>query len=84
MKDMKVRDDKGNIITRTVTILYLPEGSVLGGELFLMASKPVHQIITSLSATYSIHEENEEEEEDKKDDKKKQQKGKHKPGKVTV
>jgi hypothetical protein len=62
MKDLRGKDQKGNIINGTTPIVYIREGSVLGGELFLIASKIIHTIISTHDKNRSIQEEEDEDE----------------------
>lgn len=42
---MQIKDKKAGIIIKEIPIVYAGEGSVLGGELFLISSKSVHSIV---------------------------------------
>ena len=64
-KQMKVESSKGERASN-LDIVYISEGAVLGAELFLINSKPIHTIINNQAIAhgqqFEIKEEDEEEE----------------------
>lgn len=64
---MKIKQHKGETVKNT-EIFYIREGSVLGAELFLINSKPIHTIINNHAAVHGQPEIKEEENEDDEED----------------